>query len=82
MVALTPSGGVADLPELRSRPRERLAAVSPEPSGASLKEMVDDYERAIIARCLERCSGNRSAAARELGITRQGLSLKLTKFGL
>jgi DNA-binding NtrC family response regulator len=82
MVALTPSGGVAELPELRVRPRERLAAVGPEPTGASLKEMMDDYERGILARTLERCSGNRSAAARTLGITRQGLAQKLAKLGL
>jgi DNA-binding NtrC family response regulator len=82
MVALTPSGGTAELPELRVRPRERITAVAPEPTGASLKEMMDDHERSIIARTLERCSGNRSAAARALGITRQGLSLKLAKLGL
>jgi len=82
MVALTPSGGLAQLPELRARPRESLAAMVPEPSGATLKEMMDEYERGIIARALERSSGNRTAAARELGITRQGLSLKLQKYGL
>jgi two-component system, NtrC family, response regulator HydG len=84
MVALTPSGGVAELPELRARPRERLATVAPLPevAGTTLKEMVDDYERGILARALERSGGNRSAAARALGITRQGLSLKLQKYGM
>ncbi len=44
--------------------------------------MVNDFERRVIAQALERCSGNRSRAARELGLTRQGLSIKIRKYGL
>jgi transcriptional regulator with PAS, ATPase and Fis domain len=84
VVALTPSGGMADFPEIRMRnaPRMQLAAMAPEPAQSTLKEMVDEYERRLIALALERNGNNRSAAARDLGITRQGLALKLRKFGL
>ncbi len=83
VVALTPSGGVADFPDIRVRaPRQRLTAMIPETLTASLKEMVQEFERRIIAQALERHGGNRSRAARELGITRQGLSQKLKKYAL
>jgi two-component system response regulator AtoC len=83
MVALTRSGGVADLPDLRVRePRERMVALIPEQGTASLKQMVDEFERRVIAQALERHNGNRTRAAKDLGITRQGLSLKISKHEL
>ena len=83
VVALTPSGGTADFPDIRMRaPRQRISAALPERSSASLKEMVQEFERRVIAQALERHGGNRSHAAVELGITRQGLALKLKKYGL
>jgi DNA-binding NtrC family response regulator len=83
VVALTPSGGTADFPDIRMRaPRQRISALIPERPSASLKEMVQEFERRVIAQALERHGGNRSRAAKELGITRQGLSLKLKKYGL
>ena len=63
-------------------PRAKLAAMIPEAGGATLSDLVDEYERAVVARALERTAGNRSAAARLLGISRQGLALKLKKHGL
>jgi len=83
MVALTPSGEVAELQDLQvRRPRQRLVAMVPEAPEATLKEMVGEYEKRIIAQSLERHNGNRSRAARELGLTRQGLTIKIKKYGL
>ena len=83
VVALTPSGGVANFPDIRMRaPRQRLTTMIPEKPSASLREMVGEFERRVIAQSLERHGGNRSRAARELGITRQGLSLKIKKYDL
>jgi two-component system, NtrC family, response regulator AtoC len=83
VVTLTPSGGTADFPDIRMRaPRQRLTAMIPERPTASLKEMVGEFERRVIAQALERRGGNRSRAAKDLGITRQGLALKLKKHGL
>ncbi len=83
VVALTPSGGVANFPDIRMRsPRQRLSTMIPERPSSSLRELVADFERRVIAQSLERHGGNRSRAARELGITRQGLSLKIKKYDL
>jgi len=82
-VALTPSGTVCDMKEIQVRgPRQRLVTMVPERPEASLREMVGEFERRIIAQSLEHHGGNRSRAARELGITRQGLSIKIKKYGL
>ncbi len=82
-VALTPSDGVADFAELRTRaPRSRLTAIIPERPNATLRELVGEFERRVIAQALERQNGNRTRAARDLGITRQGLGQKISKYSL
>jgi Nif-specific regulatory protein len=50
--------------------------------GSSLAEQLAAFERGIIAAALERHGGNRAAAARELGLTRQGLAKKAERLGL
>ncbi|MCL2824158.1 MAG: sigma-54-dependent Fis family transcriptional regulator, partial [Polyangiaceae bacterium] len=47
-----------------------------------LKERVEAYERGLVAHELEACRGNRSEAARRLGIARVTLLEKLKKYGL
>lgn len=47
-----------------------------------LHQQVEMLERGAISQALIRCNGNRSAAARLLGITRNGLALKLRRLGL
>ncbi|HLL76076.1 MAG TPA: sigma 54-interacting transcriptional regulator [Pyrinomonadaceae bacterium] len=46
----------------------------------TLPEAVEDLERRMIAEALRKHSGNVSRAARELGITRRGLQLKLSRY--
>jgi len=46
--------------------------------GVSLKEV----ERELIVKTLQKCSGNKQAAARMLGITRRLLYLRLAQFGI
>jgi DNA-binding NtrC family response regulator/tetratricopeptide (TPR) repeat protein len=46
----------------------------------TLPEAVEELERSMIAEALNKHSGNVSRAARELGITRRGLQLKLTRY--
>ncbi|MDQ1592453.1 MAG: hypothetical protein QOG71_3080, partial [Pyrinomonadaceae bacterium] len=48
----------------------------------SLPEAVEDLERRMIADALRRHKGNISRAARELGITRRGLQLKLGRYAM
>jgi DNA-binding NtrC family response regulator len=49
---------------------------------APLQQQVESLERGAISRALVQCNGNRSAAARLLGITRNGLAQKLRRLGL
>lgn len=48
-------------------------------SSAKLQSRVDDLERALIIETLQSVRGNRSEAARRLGITRNGLALKIKR---
>jgi len=56
-------------------------ARAPDRPGASLKEQLEELERQIIRRTLDRLGGKRVAAAKELGLTRQGLGKKIDRLG-
>jgi two-component system response regulator HydG len=58
----------------------RLSA--PPARQATLKERVNACEKGLIVAALEACRGNRSEAARSLGISRTTLHDKLKKYGL
>lgn len=73
------------------RSSQTHAAHNPEPGGAArdaaprkvpLREELDYLERARILEVLQATRGNRSEAARRLGITRNGLSLKIKRLGI
>ncbi|MDO6682104.1 sigma-54 dependent transcriptional regulator [Oceanobacter sp. 5_MG-2023] len=51
-------------------------------SEASLDEQVRALEIRLIGQALLQCSGNRTRAARQLGISRQGLIKKIERYGL
>ena len=72
---------VADLPaRVVSSSREQVGSL---PEGeVDLPRFMDEIERELVERALTRAHGNRSQAARTLGITREGLRYKLQKFGL
>jgi DNA-binding NtrC family response regulator len=59
-----------------------LPGLRPAPSELTLKQRVDAYERGIVVEALEAARGNRSEAARRLGISRVTLHDKLKKYGL
>jgi len=48
----------------------------------ALREQLAEVERGIISATLARHGGRKAAAARELGLTRQGLSKKVERLGL
>jgi DNA-binding NtrC family response regulator len=65
----------------------RLSGVSPAPTrafraDANLASAIEQVEREFIQTALDRASGNISEAARNLGLTRRGLYLKLRRLGL
>jgi DNA-binding NtrC family response regulator len=76
LVALSPPGTL-DLTLLPA------AAAPGEPAPAlTLKARVEAYERGLIVEALRGSRGNRSEAARALGMSRVTLHDKLKKFGL
>ncbi|QDE68866.1 MULTISPECIES: sigma-54-dependent transcriptional regulator [Myxococcus] len=94
LVALS-SEGRLDLGQLPSAepagadsgsPGASLDPVRPGPQdgapGAGLKERVEAYERGLVLDALRMAGGNRSEAARRLGIGRATLHDKLRKYGL
>src|SRR5450432_2616767 len=66
--------------KLESAPRSRPQSGDPHflPEGLSL----DQYEQDIIREALRRADGNKSQAARLLGLTRNALRYRLTQMGL
>ena len=50
--------------------------------GRTLKEVLGQQERQILAAALEACEGNKTRAARMLGLSWLGLSKKLQRFGI
>ena len=52
------------------------------PKKGPLKDMLEEVERFLILQCLKEHDGNKTRAAEALGITREGLHKKLSRFGL
>jgi DNA-binding NtrC family response regulator len=77
---------VSDLPPAVLR---KTAAAEPETvqlsevaKGRNLVEAVEAFERAMIVDALEKSDGNKTQAARLLGVTRRILSYKVTTLGI
>lgn len=49
---------------------------------ATLKQAIEDMEKKMVREALDDCVGNRSLAAKRLGLSRQGLLNKIHKFKL
>ena len=67
--------------KLDTAPRARPAAAGADaflPEGATL----DDYEQSLIREALKRANGNKSQAARLLGLTRNAFRYRLAQMGL
>ena len=62
--------------------RARRASGDAADDGVTLKEAVAALEKRMIVRALERAHGNRTEAARQLGIGRPQLYAKLEEYGL
>ena len=85
--AVLAGGDVIDadnLPEPVRDLRERGAAAAsvPDEAGVTLREAVAALEKRMITRALVRSGGNRSEAARQLGIGRPQLYAKMEEYGI
>jgi DNA-binding NtrC family response regulator len=67
---------------LPSRDTASFQAYFDLPLTEAKNRLVEDFEKAAIARAIEQESGNASAAARRLGIHRQNLQQKMKQLGM
>lgn len=77
--ALLAAGAGRVLPEHLSTGATGLERACAAAGQGSLREKLMRVERVLVDEALHRCAGNRTAAARELGITRQALLQKLNR---
>ncbi len=66
----------------RTEPRPSGLALELSPEGIDLNKAMEDLERKLICRSLEMTGGNRSRAAKLLGVTLRSLRYRLVKLGL
>jgi DNA-binding NtrC family response regulator len=59
-----------------------VCVAGPDGAASSLRDDVNRFERERILLAIERCGGNKSHAARELGLTYRGLLKKMQRFNL
>jgi len=71
-----------DVEHLSESCEDITARAAGQASGKNLKEQMASVERVLIRETLARHEGNRTHAARHLGITRQALLLKINKLGI
>jgi transcriptional regulator with GAF, ATPase, and Fis domain len=71
--------GLEDLPPAIRHPSESALSI---PQSASLREALGRFERDQVVRALEACGGNKTAAARMLGMSTRNLFKKLKTYGL
>jgi two-component system response regulator AtoC len=80
--AVLSGGEVIDVPDLPENLRGPSSSPTAPEEVLPLREAVADLERRMIVRALERAGGNRSEAARQLGIGRPLLYAKMEQYGL
>jgi Nif-specific regulatory protein len=81
-VALAQDEGCIELSSLSEKIVERSAQVRPEMNvQGTLKEMVEALEKSVLSQSLEKHGGNRTRAAKELGLSRYGLIKKMQRYG-
>ena len=84
LVNLCPSGQPIDDSMLPEKVRlGKIKGLRPEiTSELNLERLVADCERAVIREALRRSNGNKSEASRQLGLSRNGLAMKMNRLGL
>ena len=82
-VLMASDGKLIQVSHLSEKIQSKLVSVK---SGLSLqgtlKQMVETLEKAVLSQMLEKHRGNKTKAAEELGLSRNGLSKKMQRYGL
>ena len=81
VIAFSPDGRV-EAEHLSDRIRHGPEADPGGRAAGSLKERLDRVERQVIRETLDRYAWNKTQAARNLGLTRQGLHRKVRRLGI
>ena len=69
--------------DLSEKTRKQFQQAKPGPKlHGTLKEMVETLERSVVSQTLQKHQGNRTRAAKELGLSRYGLTKKIRRYGL
>ncbi|MDD2229025.1 MAG: sigma 54-interacting transcriptional regulator [Candidatus Cloacimonetes bacterium] len=71
-----------DFSEEVFRYHEHSQTISMLSTRKTIKEAIEELERKMIVECMERFQWNQTQAAKELGLSRQGLIKKLQRFNL
>jgi transcriptional regulator with AAA-type ATPase domain len=84
LVYLAPAGRPVDISLLPERVRNGTMTTSRVDAGSDLEleRLVGTCEQAAIREALRRTNGNKSQAARLLGLSRNGLAIKMERHGL
>jgi DNA-binding NtrC family response regulator len=61
---------------------ENIRTISMLSGKKNLKDAIEELERKMIYDCMEGCGWNQTQAAKELGLSRQGLIKKLSRYNL
>jgi len=82
-VAMSADGNLIEVSNLSDKIRSRLVTEPPWVKlQGSLKEMVEELEKSVLIRILEKHGGNKTNVAKELGLSRNGLMKKMKRYGL
>ncbi|UCG11624.1 MAG: sigma 54-interacting transcriptional regulator [Deltaproteobacteria bacterium] len=82
-MAMVVDTNLIEISNLSEKISHRSAAKTPGlKSQGSLKEMVTALEKSVLVEKLEKYDGNKTKAAKELGLSRNGLMKKMLRYGL
>jgi len=82
-IAMVEDGKFIEVSHLSEKIRLKSITDYPgfQPQG-SLKQLVEALEKSVLSKTLAKYDGNKTKAARELGLSRYGLTKKIKRYGL
>ncbi|MGM0595980.1 MAG: sigma 54-interacting transcriptional regulator [Myxococcota bacterium] len=84
LVILADSEDIIKVEDLRAHQRKQTSVMGRKmyDKSKTLKEMVEEVEKIIIRQAIKDSGGNKTNAAKNLGITREGLYKKISRFNM